>query len=643
MLFDLYSLLLKGARESDIILQDRDVIFVPRIGKTAAVAGAVIQEGIFELKNENTLGEMIDLSGGILPQGFIERIDLRRYDNNRSFIIENISTLHNNIKWRQKEIRNGDFIELRTVLTDTPNAIYLKGHVVRPDIIQFKEGMKLSDILTSAALIRPEAVMEYALLHRYDPTSTRFRVQRFSLNKVLNGKYDAVLHPRDTIEILSREESGIKEDLSIEGAVWKPGTYNYRPGMRMKDLLTLSGGLQMESAMLDQAYIYRYNKDLLDYEIRKIDLKRYMTDQSDFKLMAYDKIKIFSRKEFERNLKVVVEGAVLKPGIITHNPGLRLRDLIDFSGGPDFGANTSRIQLSRREIFADHAKTKIVNLDLERDGTFAIKPYDYIFIPQVKDATVFKTVTIKGEVKFPGNYRIEDGERLSSLIQRAGGFTDNAYFYGTVYASKKAQEIQQKSIDAMVNQLELESYRVVNEQKSEALSGNDLDAAAMTQKTIDDMLAKMRAVKAKGRVTIQLADIDALRNTVYDFEMENGDSIDIPKRPNFVAVVGSVYAPSAYHYHSDKPLAYYLKRSGGPVKTADHKHIYLIKANGEVISKDQTTGLFATRFEDINLMPGDTIVVPENLDRISALRLITNLTDVVFKIASTAGIAIALL
>ncbi len=548
---DLYDLLLAGKRDFDVTLADRDVVFVPRIGGTVAVAGAVSEEGIFELKDEDTVGDIFELAGGILPQGFIGRIYLRRYLRNQEFTVQDIATSVDNEDWQGIPVHDGDLLELQFLSSVRPRIVKLEGHVWMPDSFQFRPGLSLADILVSAALFKPGAVMDYGLLYSYDEATTRSQVKRFPLAQVLAHEYNLELQPYDRVVILSREEIGIREEITVHGAVWNDG-------------------------------------------------------------------------------------------IFTYTYGLTLADAVALAGGQKFGARVQGIELSRREIGADKMATKQFLLDLDKDGATLLQPFDDVFIPQINNAGLQAKVIISGQVKFPGSYVIKDGEHISDVIKRAGGFLPGAYFYGAEYASEKARQIQQRSIDRLVQELEVRAHQVVVGEAQTAVNAEGVAAAKAAEASVAALLNKLKAVRAKGRVTIKLADLDSLRGSTDDFLVGDGDTLYIPKLPNFVAAVGSVYSPSAYLYEPDTDVDYYLSKSGGPTKLADEDYVYLLRANGEVVSKNRMKGLFSS-FASLVIMPGDTIVVPEDLERVPYLRLIRDVSDIVFKIATTAGVAVAVM
>ena len=540
-IFDIYDLLLKGNRNSDKMLQNRDVIFVPGIGHTAAMAGALNNEAIFEIKEQTSVKDMVAMAGGMLPQAMDSRIDLRRFDKNKEFIVIDLNNKSID-QWNKIFVQNGDLIEFGFSESLLHKRVKIMGHVWDTNVFQFKPGMKLSDVLTSPEIIKPDAVTKFAMLHRYDKATTLTTPVRFPLSKVFTGEYDASLQPFDTIVILSRAEIGIEENIFLSGAVWNEGEYKYQPGIKLKDALAQAGGMK-------------------------------------------------------------------------------------------FGARTEKIEIARQYIKGDWVQTKYILLNYEKDAEFILKPYDSILVPMINKATLIEKVTITGEVAYPGTYSIRQGEKVSALIQRAGGFSEYAYFYGAKYTSLKAQEIQQKSIDKMIEKLKLSMLQVSTEEK--------IGTETMAEEASKSFFDQLASIKAEGRISIRLADLISFKDSSYDFKLKDGDTIDIPSKPSFVSVVGSVYSPGSFLYEPNQKLKFYLSKSGGIAKTADEDYIYLLKANGEIRSKSQGDRFFS-KFDNTVLMPGDTIVVPENLEQVGYLKVISEVADIIFKIATTAGVAISL-
>ncbi len=645
---DLYDFLLHGTQLTGSELNNNDIIHVPRIGPTAAVAGAVQQEGIYELKKETAVIEdLLDLSGGILPQGFTGRVYLRRYTANNEFVVQDINTATRGPAWKQITINSGDLLELQFLSAARPNVVRLQGHVLMPDVFKYEPGLKLSDILTSPELLKPEAITEFALLRRYDPESTRYTVERFPLEEVFAGTYDQELKPLDQIHIFSRETMDIREYVQISGPVWKPGSYTYRPGMRLTDLLALAGGVKESEVIPQNSFLLRYSQEKLDFTMQRIDLQAIREGRQSLALRPYDRIKIQSRTEFDWKTPVTISGGVWNPGRFDFQPGLTLGGLVDMAGGQKFGANLQKIQISRKNIRADEVQTRQLTLDLQQQAKFELKPYDYVHVPQRKDATVVRTVTLSGEFQYPGTYQINEDETLSEVIQRAGGFTDKAYFYGARFTSPEARKVQQESIDRMIQKLQIQVQRTASSEAQTALSDKEAAATKVEQSAAMRLIEELKKIRAKGTVAIELKPLEHFTGSTYDFEVRDGQALHVPQRPSFVNVVGSVYSPSSFFYSPDLTVGDYLDKSGGPVATANEKFIYVLKANGEVTAKNKQGGLnlktlFSVNFYDMKLHPGDTIVVPEDLDRVPILRTIKDVTEIVARIATTAGVAVAI-
>lgn len=545
---DLYELLLAGSRSSDVMLQDRDVIFVPPIGRTAAVAGAIAKNAIFELKDEKSLADLVKLGGGLLPQGFSGRIYLRRFEANNQFTVQDLTDALTGDRLKELPLQGGDLLEINFLGSLRPQVVKLTGNVWREDVFSSRPDLKLSDILTGPELLKPEAITDFAMLHRYDAETASYQAIKIPLRKVFSKEFDLPLQPYDRVEILAKSTYGISEPVRISGAVWKPADYEFSPGLTLKDLVAQAGGTR-------------------------------------------------------------------------------------------FGANQERIDISRQVIEKGQTRTDHFVSSLGED--FLLQPFDYVFVRAVKDANTFKNVTLSGEVRYPGTYRIQDGEKLSDLIDRAGGFTEYAYFYGAIFTSAQAKIVQQKSIDKLLADLEVRVETSLSDQAQMADNTGDAAMLQAQRTALRRLLEELRKIGASGRMSLHLASAAALRGSPYDFTVEDGDTLQVPKRPNFVSVVGSVYTPNSFLFQPDLALGDYLAKSGGPSENAAPKYIYVLKANGEVVARSNDHLLFRT-FEKTELMPGDTIVVPVDVEKIPYLRLVRDVSDIIFKIAVTAGIALAL-
>ena len=480
---DMYSLILRGNANDDIFLEDKDVIHVPYIGPTVAVVGAVPNPGIYEIKTNNIpVLRALALSGGALAQAQV-KIYIRRFEKQQMLNVLDVNL--DESKLRKVTIRNGDLLEIRYIGKTFPTSIRVTGHVWDPMEYSYEKGMKLSKVLPSAELLKPDAITDYCLIKRYNKEIAEFTWLRAPLMDMWQCGIDFELAPHDEVVILSKEEYGIKRSVYLSGAVWKAGEYEYTPGMTITDLIGLGGGLKN-------------------------------------------------------------------------------------------GASLKEVELSRQNIINDEAVLKHTKLDMSGGiNNRLLQPYDTVMIPMVKGVGRINHVVITGEVRYPGKYACRDNERLSDLIDRAGGLLQTAYVYGAQYYSSRAQEIQQEAIDRMVEELELKFKSGVAEAGAEESSTATFRAAQ------ERFVAKLRTIKAKGRVAIYLTELTGFRGSEKDFFVQNGDRLEIPNRPSFISVQGSVYSPNSYVYIEGTTLGEYLKWPAVPPRRRIQVIYMSIKRTGQ--------------------------------------------------------------
>jgi protein involved in polysaccharide export with SLBB domain len=202
----------------------------------------------------------------------------------------------------------------------------------------------------------------------------------------------------------------------------------------------------------------------------------------------------------------------------------------------------------------------------------------------------------------PGRYGIQNGERLSSILKRAGGFREDAYPYGAVLDRAQVREFSAKSREEMIAKLQ--------EQSSSGPRPTFVSAASRQNQQLID---KLRQIPPNGRMVIHItSDIEKWEGTDVDVEVRPGDSLVIPKRPNFVMVAGQVYNPTAITYSQGKHAGWYLRQAGGPTSTANKKDIFVIRANGTVVGKGSGEWWSGNVMSSV-LQPGDTIYVPDKV------------------------------
>jgi hypothetical protein len=259
-------------------------------------------------------------------------------------------------------------------------------------------------------------------------------------------------------------------------------------------------------------------------------------------------------------------------------------------------------------------------------------------------------VTLSGEVRFPGSYPVRKGEKLSSLIRRAGGYTDRAYLRGAVFTRESVRRLQQERLEQMLARLETELSRSAAAAAQKGATEEAVKAAGEQAAWQTRLLGQLRAARAKGRVVIRLDAPERMAGTEVDIALEAQDRLHIPRRPNTVNVLGSTHNQNAYLWRQRATYRHYLRMAGGPTRYADVRGVYVIRADGSVASLRQgSRGLrwdpgrrrwVSGGLKGMPLDPGDTVVVPEELDHVAWLRNTKDITQILYQIAVATGVVV---
>jgi protein involved in polysaccharide export with SLBB domain len=216
-------------------------------------------------------------------------------------------------------------------------------------------------------------------------------------------------------------------------------------------------------------------------------------------------------------------------------------------------------------------------------------------------------ITLKGEVKNPGTYGIRPGERLSSILERAGGFQPDAYPYGAVLQRAQVRELQEKEQDTLIVRAKSVESTIEQMPENDARQKRAKESAMQQYQTT---LVQLSANPPVGRVSMRISsDINHWKNSSADMEVRAGDALIIPKKPSYVLVTGQVFNPTAIAYRPGKSASWYLSRAGGPTLLGNKKSVFVIRADGSVIGSKNS--LWSGDSLGAALQPGDTVVVPE--------------------------------
>lgn len=659
--FDLYDLLLKGDKSQDKVLRAGDVVFVPVAGPLVGVIGNVKRPAVYELKKGDTLYDLIQLSGGILPTGYTQQIQVERIIKNERQIIIDIDD-RDLEKSKKFTLEDGDLISIFNIVDRDANVVYLYGNVKKPGKYEYKFGMKIKDLIKNVDDLLPETYFDYALIKRLVQPDFRTELVPFDLGKAIlenNEAFNINLNPQDTIYIFNKWFFKDKPVVEVQGEVRKPGKFTIDDNTTIRDVIALAGGLT-RLAYMKQAELIRVTPQR-EYKTIYFDIDRVLSGdpKENIKIQDEDKIVIHSINEEKYKQVVTISGEVLKPGEYQYTENMTVKDLVFKAGNVLESAYLDEAEVST-QIIENNRVVKIehrrINLNKALQGdvrhNIPLKPYDKVFVKKLSDWRKEEYATISGEVLFPGKYILKKGERLSSLIERAGGYTKDAYLRGAIFTRKSVRELQQKSLDEMISRLEKELLAEGAISASTAVSQEEISSKKVELESKKRFIDSLKKFKATGRMSIKLAHLRLLKNSEYDIELEDGDTLHIPAKSSVVNVVGSVMAQTSLIYSEKYDYMDYINLAGGFSRFADKDNVYILKVDGtakKVANSWINWNSIKSRWEltsfgeeSKEIEPGDTIVVPERLDRIAWLREIKDITQILMQMAVTAGVVVNL-
>lgn len=558
---DLYDFFLTGDKRKDVRLSSGDTIFVPVIGRVAAVAGKVKRPAIYELKNEATLKELIALSEGITTTGYLQRVQISRVVPNQ-----------------KKQV-----IDLNL----DPN---LTG--------------KSFDELAGAIPVQDMDI-----------------VKVFPINQLLRNHF------------------------KLEGHLERPGFYALTPGIRISSVLNYQLLLPEYASTIE---VTRLSPPSLEPHKIQLDLDKALAGDpgQDIEIKEFDTIRLFNKWKLQEKKRVRVSGEVQTPGEYPLLKGMTVRDLLLQAGNPNASAYLRNAEISRMSIHQEKAQLQPIVINLEEalngnpEHNIALQTFDELTVRRIPNWTEAKEryVTLSGEFVFPGVYPIYKGERLSSVIKRAGGFTDKAYPKGAKFTRETVRKLQQQRMEEALTRAQEDILSKKTTSLSAAASKEELEAGKASLDALERSIAVLKTKKAEGRMIISLGSAEKLAGSPSDVELAGGDVLHVPPDPDSVSVLGNVYNPTTALFEPWRNVRYYLDKVGGPTSEGDTDEMYLVKADGTVYSKHQAGSFFFYNgFLSASVDSGDTIVVPQKLEKSAWLRDIKDITTIISQIAISAG------
>ena len=620
------------------------------------VVGETRTPGSYTLSSLSTVINALFAVGGPSKNGTLREIQLLR-NGARTATIDLYEFLLGGNKSKDIRLQDGDTIFVPLI---GPVA-GVAGSVKRPAIYEMSEPMTLAQVLDLAGGVTHAGWLQRVQVERIQDHEKRIVVD-FDMSSGTDSRQplETIMQDGDVIKVfpvLPFEQNVVY----LEGHVYRPGKYELKPKMQLRDVLN-SYEVLLKQPNLEYAEIVRlvepdYHQIVIPFNVGKL----LEGDESEnIELARFDTIRIFRWDERLKNA-VSISGLVYEPNEYRLVPDMKVSDLVDVAGGLRKNAYLKTAELTRRHITQSGMQTEKIDINLEKalvgipEHNMTLQDYDYLIVRPIPELDFDRMATISGEVMFPGTYPVQRGETLSSVIERAGGYTERAYLKAAIFTRESAKAIQQETMDELIGQMEED----VLTRSEQTISGAREGEAGTEERLVaaqKELLAKLRAAKIEeieGRVVIRLSRLDEFRGSEYDLELEPNDVLVIPEKPGFVNVIGEVYNPTALLHRESKTVGYYLSMVGGPTVEADSKKLSVIRADGSVASMSQkklrkvtwdpeNKHWFFGNFMSIELGPGDTVLVPRKLDRLEWIRTTKDITQILFQTAVAAGVVLAL-
>ena len=552
-IIDVYEYMNNPSVAKNFYLEEADIIVVPVVEKVVTIGGAIYRPYKYELKDNEHLKELIGYAGGLKEDAYKKTVQVRRSADDQKEILDvpysDLVSRNGNFN-----LEHGDYILIKSITSEIENFVSIDGAVRDKGQFQRTEGMRLSDLIEIAGLT-PESKTDKAFVLRTnsDGTTTHKKVNIDEVLKNKSSDLNFVLNNKDHLTIWAKSRFIDELEISIDGAVRNPSNYSFDTSgeIRVADVITLAGGLRRDASnkVSIQSRDPLKSKSII---YNQVDLDIIMKNENspeNIVLNPFDRVFVYSQNDFIESSEVEIQGAVNNPGKFDFGQNMNLKDALLLAGGFKFGAALNKVEISRI-IFPDNKPTKtiIANLELDKNfniiksdnPSFELEPFDAILVRYVPDFELQKFVYLEGEVVYPGAYPIiTDNEKISSIIDRAGGLTAEGFAEG-----------------------------------------------ASLFRGIDDV----------GNVVIKLEDVIRNKNSRFNFIVQNGDRLTIPKQKEFVTIIGATRVDEVLSdeaigndneinvpYHPGKKADFYINEYAGGISDQGNRNsIFVEQANGQI-------------------------------------------------------------
>jgi len=497
--FDLYALLVEGDKSGDVQLQPGDVLYIPATGPQVALLGSVRQAGIYELRGEESIAQLLSTAGGATAIASGARMSIDRIENRDRRRSMEVSA---DLAGLSTILADGDILRVDPIVSIYHDTVTLRGAVANPGHFLWHEGMRLSELL-------PE---RDALLKR------DYWWQRTQLGL-----------PTPQLSLPTSQLGQVTQQQALPASAFTAATTQNTLPDKLSAVQSPSAQTNWNQAVIERLDPSTMSTRLIPFQLGKLVLDHDMSEDLD-----------------------------LKPGDVV-------------------------------TIFAQQS-----------------------IQPPIGEQTVY--VELAGEFAHPGIYSVSAGETLRSLVARAGGLTNRAYLYASMFTRVSTQATEQQRLDEYAGRMEHQMLRNgLESEDSEAGLGQQSGSVPGRQIASLNraMVTQVRQLRATGRVVLNMRPQSSGLNALPEMHLEDGDKLVVPFVPETIQVVGAVFNPHAFLARSYARVGEYLHMAGGPNRDADGGRMFVLRADGSVVAHDTGYSAFESNFKSLRLFPGDAVVVPE--------------------------------
>lgn len=609
---DLYRLLISGDKSQDSKLLPGDVIFIPPVGPQAAILGSVRRPAIYELSPDETIGGAIKDAGELTAVASDTRASLERSVDRSGREAMEIAL---NSAGLTTPMKDGDILDIISMVSKYKNTVTLRGNTANPGRFAWHPGMRLSDLIpdreslitrdywwkrVSMGLPSPEFEPVPALASMKQPVSPVDLPQQ----QLLAMRRRATAPPKTT------------PPQTVNGVVNQTGAQNTNP--QTDDpyyYWTTSPETVMPPKTTNPQNQNDPNQDQTNPQSgNDPNAQRNMGPRGSQSALAEEDNQMAQQMNPEPSRRNIVRLSV--PDIDWSYAVIERMDPVTLK--------TTLVNFDLGKLVMQHDATE--DLELQPGDIVTIFSQSDIHVPIAEQT---KLVRLEGEFVHAGTYSVRPGETLRSLVERAGGLSPNAYLYGSVFTRESTRILQQRRMDETIHSMILQMQRGNLALASSPVStAQDFAGMSAAQSSERELINELQQVRASGRVVFTFRPDSSGTDSIPDVPLENGDVFLIPSVPSTVNAVGAIFNQNAFLFRPQARVSSYLELTGGPNSDADKKRMFIVRANGAVISRESVKSAWGNEFYKLKLNPGDTIVVPDKTIKPSALRGIIDWTQV---------------